>query len=43
MLSRTAGLGVTHVKHAWWHYWCAGLQAMLSEEDEWFCEYCLSH
>ena len=27
----------------WWHYWCAGLQSMLSEEDEWFCEYCLSH
>ena len=27
----------------WWHYWCAGFQSMLSEEDEWFCEYCLSH
>ncbi len=19
----------------WWHYWCAGLQSMLTEEDEW--------
>ena len=27
----------------WWHYWGSGLQSMLSEEDEWFCEYCLSH
>ena len=26
----------------WWHYWCAGLQSMLSEEDEWFCEHCLT-
>ena len=25
----------------WWHYQCAGLPAMLTEEDEWLCEYCL--
>ena len=26
----------------WWHYWCAGLHAMLSEEDEWLCDHCQS-
>ena len=23
---------------SWWHYWCAGLNSMLTEEEEWFCE-----
>ena len=27
----------------WWHYWCAGLPAMLTEEDDWLCCYCGSH
>ena len=25
----------------WWHYWCAGLPSMLTEEDEWLCAHCL--
>ena len=29
------------VCESWWHYWCAGLQSMLTEEDEWLCENCL--
>ena len=31
MLSQTAGLGGT--RETWWHYWCSGLQSMLSEKD----------
>ena len=27
---------------SWWHYQCDGLPAMLTEEDEWLCDYCLS-
>ena len=23
---------------SWWHYWCAGLDSMLQEEEQWFCE-----
>ncbi len=26
----------------WWHYWCEGIQSMLTEEDEWLCEHCQS-
>ena len=26
----------------WCHYQCAGIPAMLTEEDEWLCEYCLT-
>lgn len=23
---------------SWWHYWCAGLDRMLTEDDHWTCE-----
>ena len=23
---------------SWWHYWCAGLDGMLTEDDHWICE-----
>ena len=26
----------------WWHYWCAGLPAVLTEEGKWLC-CCLAH
>ena len=29
------------VCESWWHFWCAGLQSMLTEDDEWLCENCL--
>ena len=22
----------------WWHYWCAGLDRMLEENEEWLCD-----
>ena len=28
---------------SWWHYWCAGLDKMLSEEEEWLCDFCQRH
>ncbi len=28
---------------SWWHYWCAGLDTMLTEDDEWICERCDRH
>ena len=27
----------------WCHYWCAGLPSMLTAEDGWLCDYCMSH
>lgn len=24
---------------SWWHYWCAGLDSMLTEEEEWICDH----
>ena len=29
------------VCESWWHFWCAGLSSMLTEDDEWLCENCL--
>ena len=38
MMKQKVGFGCDRCE-LWWHYWSAGLDQMLDEEDEWFCQH----
>ena len=42
MLRQTAGLDVIDAKRGG-IIGCAGLPSMLAAEDEWLCDFCMSH